>query len=199
MAYDAEIHKRATQILIEFYQFSISIWNDLEVWYSLKKILSMIQADLKQHLDHFSSNNSFNPPAYTSQNQFQSLTFQNQQCTLQENLIIGQCIFCSDHSKSHPSHTCSSNSYSNGSPCLLTKQDSTSARASRTGKHYCFAWNGPVGCTQNPCCRGNHSCTLCGSNGCTAQQCDAVPWPPNHQYPIYPRQIGNTSQWYYPL
>ena len=175
LAYDAEIRKRATQTSIDPSQFSIGIWNDLEVRYSHKKILALVQADLKHQSDRYASNSSFNPPAYTSRN-FQPPHFRNQQYTLPENPSkIGRCIFCGDRSKSHPSHSCSSNSYSNGSPCLLIKQESTGARASKTGKRFCFSWNGPLGCTQNPCRRGDHSCTLCGSNGHNAQQCNAVP------------------------
>ena len=175
LAYDAEIRKRATQTSIDPSQFSIGIWNDLEVRYSHKKILALVQADLKHQSDRYASNNSSNPPAYTSRN-FQPPHFRNQQYTLPENPSkIGRCIFCGDRSKSHPSHSCGSNSYSNGSPCLLVKQESTGARASKTGKRYCFSWNGPLGCTQNPCRRGDHSCTLCGSNGHNAQQCNTVP------------------------
>ena len=182
LAYDAEIRKRATQTGIDPSQFSIGIWNDLEVRYSHKKLLATLRADLKQHSDRFSPHNPPNPPnlpnppSYTPRNQFQPSSFRNQQPSLPENpRLAGRCIFCGDRSNSHPSPSCVASSYSNGTPCLLLRQDTMGARTSRTGKRYCFAWNGPIGCLQNPCRRGEHSCTLCGSNGHNAQQCVATP------------------------
>ena len=49
LAYDAEIRKRATQLPINPSKFSISIWNDLEVRYTAKKVYSLVQSDLKQN------------------------------------------------------------------------------------------------------------------------------------------------------
>ena len=70
-AYDAEIHRRAIQFLINPSMFSISIWNDLEMCYTARKVLSMVQSDM---ILHSSSNNHANPTcthnpskAYSSQ------------------------------------------------------------------------------------------------------------------------------------
>ena len=175
LAYDAEIRKRSTQSSIDPSQFSIGIWNDLEIRYSYKKALSMLQTDLRQHPDRFAHNDPTNPPSYTPRNQFRPLPFQNQQHPLPDNPKLGRCIFCRDRSKSHLSSTCSATCYANGTPCHLTKQGLSGARMGGSGKRYCFAWNGPEGCGQNPCRKGEHICTLCGSTGHNAQQCGSAP------------------------
>lgn len=178
LAYDVEIRKRATISSIDPSKFSFGIWNDLEIRYSHKKVLSMLQADLRQHPDRFSFHNLPTTSAHTPRNQFHPPPFQaqqHQQHTLPDNPRVGRCIFCGDRSKSHPSRLCVAACYSNGSPCYLTRQEPTGARISKTGKRYCYAWNGPVGCEKNPCRRGDHSCTLCGSPTHNAQQCDAAP------------------------
>jgi hypothetical protein len=46
LAYDVEIRRRSTQNGIDPSQFSIGIWNDLEVRYTAKKVLSIVQSDL---------------------------------------------------------------------------------------------------------------------------------------------------------
>ena len=155
----------------------VCIWNDLEIRYSHKKILllQLVRNNLRQHPDHFFAHSSSNPPTYTPHNQFEPPPFRNQQFTLPDNPKSGRCIFCEDRSKSHPSNACVTSCYSNGTPCHLIKQEPNGTRASRSGKHYCFAWNGPSSCTQIqiPCCKGEHFCTLCGSTGHNAQLCDA--------------------------
>ena len=178
LVYDVEIRKRATISSIDPSKFSFGIWNDLEIRYSHKKVLSMLQADLRQHPDRFSFHNLPTTSAHTPRNQFHPPPFQaqqHQQHTLPDNPKVGRCIFCGDRSKSHLSRLCVAACYSNGSPCYLTRQEPTGARISKTGKRYCYAWNGPVGCEKNPCRRGDHSCTLCGSPTHNAQQCDAAP------------------------
>jgi hypothetical protein len=57
----------------------------------------------------------------------------------------------------------------------LSRQEPTGARVSKSGKRFCFSWNGPSGCDKLPCRKGEHSCTLCGSSTHNAQQCDATP------------------------
>ena len=177
LAYDAEIRKRATQTGIDPSQFSIGIWNDLEARYTAKKVLSMVQADLKHNTDRVSGHNSANP-SYPSRNPSQSSSFRTypgMQHPLPDNPKSGRCIFCGDRSKEHTSRTCTANCYSNGSPCHLYKQEPNGPRISKSGKCYCYSWNGPTGCQQNPCRKGEHLCTLCGSTLHNAQLCDATP------------------------
>ena len=120
LAYDAEIRKRTTQFPIDPSAFSIGIWNDLEVRYSHKKVLSSVRYDLKHHPDRFfpqtppNPQTPLNPPSYTSSNQFQPPPFRSQQFTLPNNPRTGRCIFCGDRSKSHPSNACIASSYPNG-------------------------------------------------------------------------------------
>ena len=135
----------------------------------------MVRNDLKQHPDCFLVHTSPNPPTYTPRNQFQPPSFRNQHFALPNNPKAGRCIFCGDRSKSHPLSACTTSCYLNGTPCHLIKQEPNSTRTNRSGKHYCFAWNGPAGCIQNPCRKGEHLCTLCGSTGRSAQLCDAAP------------------------
>ena len=175
LAYDAEIRKRTTQLPIDPSAFSIGIWNDLENRFSHKKVLSAVQNDIRQITERFSSNNSPNPPSYTPRNQFQPPSFRNQQVTLSDNPRMGRCIFCGDHSRSHPSNACIASCYSNGVPCHLTKQEPNGTRVNRSGKRYCFAWNGSLGCTQTSCRKGDHACTLCGATGHNAQACNTAP------------------------
>ena len=177
LAYDAEIRKRTTQYPIDPSAFSIGIWNDLEVRYSHKKVLTSLRTELRQHPDRFFINPSQNPPTYTPHTQAQPPPFRSQQFTLPDNPKSGRCIFCGDRSKSHPSNACVASCYSNGTPCHLIRQEPNGTRAARSGKRYCYAWNGLSGCTQAqiPCRKGEHACTLCGSSGHKAQRCDAVP------------------------
>ena len=176
LAYDAEIRRRATQTSIDPSRFSMGIWNDLEIRYSHKKVLSLIQADLKQQTERLSLHYPTNPPSYTPRNHTQQpFRPPPTQHLLPDNPKIGRCIFCGDRSKSHPPRSCVATCFSNGTPCHLTRQEPSGARTSKTGKRYCYAWNGPSGCEQHPCRRGEHLCTLCGSTGHNAQQCDATP------------------------
>ena len=58
LAYNAEIHKRATQFSIDPSMFFISIWNNLEMCNTARKVLSIVQSDMALHS---SSNNHANP------------------------------------------------------------------------------------------------------------------------------------------
>jgi hypothetical protein len=177
LAYDAEIRRRATQSPIDPSQFSIGLWNDLEARYTAKKVLSMVQADLKHNADRAPFPNSVTS-SYPTRNPVQSSSFRTQSNAhhaLPDNPKVGCCIFCGDRSKTHTPRTCTANCYPNGTPCHLCKQEPNGSRVSKSGRRYCYAWNGPTGCDQNPCRRGEHLCTLCGSTLHNAQQCDAVP------------------------
>jgi hypothetical protein len=55
LAYDVEIRRRSTQQGIDPSKFLIGIWNDLEVRYTAKKVLSLVQSDLKQQIARASS------------------------------------------------------------------------------------------------------------------------------------------------
>ena len=55
LAYDVELRKRSTQSGLDPSQFSIGIWNDLEVRFTAKKVLALVQADLKTQPSLFRS------------------------------------------------------------------------------------------------------------------------------------------------
>jgi hypothetical protein len=133
LVYDVEIRRRATQSPIDPSQFSLGIWNNLESRYHTKKVVALVQADLKQYTDRFSAPNSPNPSAHIPQNMTQSLSFHNQHHPLPDNPKIGCCIFCGDCSKSHPSKLCTAMCYADGSLCHLTRQEPTGQRVSKSG------------------------------------------------------------------
>lgn len=170
LAYDAEIRKRSTMSSIDPAQFSIGIWNDLEARYTAKKVLSLVQSDLRQFSDRPPGNQTSNTP----RNPSSSSSFRNLRHPLPDNPRRGRCIFCGDRSKEHSSHACTAACYANGSPCHLSKQGATGPRTSKSGKRYCYAWNALSGCDQNPCPKGDHLCTLCGTPLHNAQRCDVV-------------------------
>ena len=169
LAYDAEIRKRATQFSIDPSIFSIGIWNDLESRYMAKKVLSLVQSDLKQIPAHSHYNNTSR-----NNNPSKGSTSRSQHRSLPDSAKTGRCIFCGDPSKTHLSRNCQATSNVDGTPCHLSRHEPTGSRHSKSGKRYCYAWNGPSGCERNPCLRGEHWCTLCGSKLHAAQQCDIV-------------------------
>ena len=175
VAYDVEIRKKATQSSIDPSIFALGVWNDLEARYTAKKVLNIIQLDLKQHPERFTPSNSFNPPSYTPRNPSTTTSsFRNPQHSLPENPRSGRCIFCGDRSRTHTSRSCTAACYANGSPCHLARQEPTGIRTSSSGKRYCYAWNGPSGCDQITCRKGEHLCTLCGTLAHNAQRCDVI-------------------------
>lgn len=177
LAYDAEIRKRATHFGIDPSVFSIGIWNDLEQRYTTNKVLSMVQGQLHSdsrrytHPERPSLAISSVPPPYSSRNPSHSSTFRTHH-PLPDNPRAGRCIFCGDRSKSHSSRSCTAACYANGTPCHLSRHEHSGTRLSKTGKRYCYTWNGLAGCDQNPCRKGEHLCTLCGTSAHAAQQCD---------------------------
>ena len=173
LAYDAEIRKRTTRFGIDPSKFSIGIWNDLETRYTAKKVLSIVHADLRNHTDHSVHSHAV-PSSSTPRNPSQGSSFRNNQVSL-DSPKTGRCIFCGCRAKSHLSRNCTAACYANGSPCLLARQEPFGTRVSQSGKRYCFSWNGPSGCDQVPCRKGDHFCTLCGTPTHNAQQCDVVP------------------------
>jgi hypothetical protein len=174
LAYDTDIRRRATQSPLDPSQFSIGIWNDLEARYTAKKVYTMVQADLVKQLPTQISGSTSSHTTRNPNHPTQPPSFRSQQHPLPDNPKLGRCIFCGDRSKSHTPRTCTANCYANGSPCHLYRHEPNGPRVSKSGKRYCFAWNGPSGCTQSSCRRGDHSCTLCGSPAHNAQQCDAI-------------------------
>lgn len=165
LAYDSEIRRRSTQLPIDPSQFSIGIWNDLETRFTARKVLSMVQTDLRPHSNHPHTPRDFpkNPGRSSS---FRTISQQSDRPS--------RCFICGDRSKDHVSRYCSATLNTSGHPCHLLRQGSSSKRQSKSGKPYCFAWNGISGCTQSPCSRGEHWCTLCGSKSHNAQQCTIV-------------------------
>ena len=176
LTYDAEIRKRTTHFGIDPSIFSIGIWNDLEQRYLANKVLSIVQTDLRRHNYSDCLSSTFSPsipPPYTSSNPSHNQSFCPQH-PLPNNPRVGCCIFCGDHSKSHPSKSCTATCYTNGTPCHLSRDEPSGTRLSKSGKCYCYTWNGLAGCDQNPCRKGEHLCTLCGTSAHAAQQCDLV-------------------------
>ena len=172
LAYDVEIRRRTVQFPIDPSVFSIGIWNDLEARYTAKKVLSMVQTDLGLQAARSSSHSDYS----RSRNSNQGPSFRNNNPP-PHGSKTGRCIFCGDRTKSHLSRNCACTTNTSGAPCFLYKVNPSEPRQSRSGKRYCFAWNGPSGCDQGSslcCSRGEHSCTLCGSSSHAAQQCSAV-------------------------
>jgi hypothetical protein len=164
LAYDAEIRKRTTQFPIDPSVFSVGVWNDLEARYMTRRVVSLVQSDLKLQLAQHGSRNSN-----------RNSSFRDQQRSTSDNPKSGRCIFCGDLSKEHMSRNCSASCNIKGSPCYVFKHGQSSARRCKAGKSYCYAWNGPSGCDQGSSCRrGEHWCTLCGSKAHNAQKCDIV-------------------------
>ena len=174
LAYDAEIQKRTVYLPIDPSKFSIGIWNDLEARYTAKKVLSLVQSDLKNNSHTPSSqpdslNGSRN---YGTRNTSNTSSFRGHQIT-PDSSKSGRCIFCGDCSRSHTSRGCLATCNMNGTPCHMFKTE-TGARQTRSGKRYCYSWN-LTRCDQaTPCRRGDHCCTLCGSSSHTAQLCEAT-------------------------
>ena len=172
VSYDTEIRKRATRFAIDPSKFAIGIWNDLETRYMAKKVASLVHADLKQQADRIHSQSN-NPPAYSSRNVSQAFSFRGQTSS-SDSSRTGRCIFCGSRSRDHPGKECVASCYADGSPCHLLRQEPSGTRVSKSGKRYCYSWNGTSGCTQNPCKKGEHICTLCGAVTHNAQQCLTV-------------------------
>ena len=168
LAYDVEIRKRAIQSPVDPSVFSIGVWNDLEARYTAKKVLSIVRSDLKQQSSRPSNHSN-------SRNQNQGSSFRNQQQSSSDNPKTGRCFFCGDRTKQHLSRNCTAVCNTSGAPCHLYRSEPSGTRQSKSGKRYCFAWNGPSGCKGSPCTKGEHWCTLCGSTIHNAQLCDSVP------------------------
>ena len=168
VSYDVEIRKRAVVSSIDPSVFSIGIWNDLEVRYNAKKVLAQVQSSLKQFTPVLNTNTQ------NSRQERASSSFRGQQNST-DSSQSGRCIFCSNRSKEHPSKECIANTYANGSPSYMQRQEPSGVRRSKSGRRHCFSWNGLGGCEQGSTCKkGDHCCTLCGSLAHTAQQCDVV-------------------------
>ena len=164
LAYDVEMRKKATQVSVDPSQFSIGLWNDLESRYNAKKAISYIQADLKSSSGP--SHTPRDPPRPNNRSSFRNNSQQLDKSS--------RCFICGDRSREHSSRNCPASCNTSGQPCHLSKHVPSGKRQSKSGKPYCFAWNGISGCSQNPCSRGEHWCTLCGSKSHNAQQCAVV-------------------------
>jgi hypothetical protein len=173
LAYDAEIRRHATQLPIDPSMFSIGVWNDLEVRYTANKVLSMVQSDLKQlsaRLPHNQSHSDKQNARTSSQGS--SFCGHNPPS---DSSKTGRCIFCGDRTRDHLSRNCPATFNTNGVPCHLHRVEPSGIRQSKSGKRYCYAWNGPSGCDKGSTCRrGEHLCSLCGSSAHAAQLCDAT-------------------------
>ena len=110
LSYDAEMCKRTTRFPIDPSVFSISIWNDLELRCTTKKVLLLIQADLKHHVSRAP------PDRHKPRNPGQSSSFRRQSYSDSK---TRHCIFCGDCTKSHISWNCTAACYPNGVPCHL--------------------------------------------------------------------------------
>ena len=92
LSYDAEIRRRSTRFSIDPSVFSIGIWNDLELRYTTKKVLSLVQADLKHQVVRNS------PERHKPRNTAHNSSFRNQ---AHSDSKTGRCIFCSDRTRNH--------------------------------------------------------------------------------------------------
>ena len=157
LAYDVEIRKRSTQLPIDPSVFSIGIWNDLETRYTTKKVLSMLQSELKLPVRTSSSgfhyDNSDNSNQQGSWVASQTHSFRDRQSSSADPTKTGRCIFGGDRTKKHLSHNCTSECNTNGSPCHLHRIEPSGIRQSKSGKRYCYSWNGPSGCDKGSPCR----------------------------------------------
>ena len=142
LAYDAEIHKRATQLPIDPSKFSIGIWNDLETRFTANEVFSLVQVDLKLHASSSST------PRDSPKNPGQSASFQTPHHQIDK---FGRCFICGDRSRDHTSCNCMATHNINGSPCHLFKQGPSGKQQNKSEKFYCFTWNGISGCFQSPC------------------------------------------------
>ena len=172
LAYDSEIRKKAVYQPIDPSVFSIGVWNDLEVRYTAKKVLALVQSDLNKHQSS-RSNSGHNNGTKPKHNRISS--FRDHNHTSSDGTRCGRCIFCGERSKEHSSRNCNSPVNTSGVPCHLFRSGPSGPRQSRSGKRYCYAWNGLSGCESGTSCtKGEHLCTLCGSASHTAQLCDIV-------------------------
>ena len=114
LTYDAEICKRTAHFPIDPSVFSLSIWNDLEARHTAKKVLDMVQLDLKKQSGHF--DNSQNSRSWNSN---QNSSFCPRETSASDNTKTGRCIFCGDRTKSHYSHNCTASYNTSGAPCHL--------------------------------------------------------------------------------
>ena len=191
LAYDAEIRKRTTQLPIDPSVFSLGIWNDLEARYTANKVYSLVKSDLRQHPNYHNSSqhSNLNPryqnniPANREHTYPPNSRFHNRNSSFRGHSRfpqsdiqkLGRCIFCGDTSRSHASRNCFATTLVNGSPCYLLKTGPSNIRQCKSGKSYCFSWNGLSGCEQSHSCqKGEHCCTLCGSKSHNAQQCNTT-------------------------
>ena len=184
LAYDAEIRRRATQLPIDPSIFSVGIWNDLEARYTAKKVFSLVQSDLRQYTSHITTSTPYSSPIprepaaaprLPSRGNY-SFRIHQHNTHYPDNPKTGRCIFCGDRSKIHMSRNCPASCNINGTPCHLLRQEPSGTRTHKSGKRYCYSWNGPSGCDKGPLCRrGEHWCTLCGSSSHNAQQCNSIP------------------------
>jgi hypothetical protein len=109
----------------------------------------MVRADMKQYTDRPSISHPGNPSSsHIPRNSTLSSSFRNSSHPLPDNPRMGCCIFCGDRSKSQPSQACTAECYAIVSPCHLSRQEPSSPRTSRSGKRYCYAWNGPSAVTR---------------------------------------------------
>jgi hypothetical protein len=170
LTYDVEIRKRSVQTGIDPSQFSIAIWNDLEARYTAKKVLSIVRSDLKHQTNRTSSDK------HKPRNPGNKSSFRDHRQSSSESQKTGRCLFCGDRTKDHLSRNCTATCFSNGVPCHLHRIEPSGTHQSKSGKRYCYAWNGISGCDDGSACtRGEHLCTLCGTSAHTAQQCSVVP------------------------
>ena len=96
-----------------------------------------------------------------------------------------RCIFCGDRSRSHTSRYCIATTNTSGSPCHLLRQGTSGPRLAKSGKTFCYAWNGITSYDNSSSCqRGEHWCTLCGASTHNAQNCTTI-WSSGHQYSLY--------------
>ena len=183
LAYDTEIRCRSTVQGIDPSIHHILIWNELEAFYIAKRVKDEISKSFPHRNTYQSNSNRYSPyqnrtSDNSNNNSFRAQirggnnSFRARPTSLQ---TVLRCIFCGDSSGAHTSKNCNSNTLINGNPCHLHKAGPSEPRRNKNNKSYCYSWNGHRGCHyQANCTRGEHLCSLCGSNTHNAQSCPST-------------------------
>ena len=175
IAYDTEVRRRSVTTALDPSQFQKRLFDDLYVRYSSTKILMQVQSSATPGPSSHSSSPARHQPyqrppdnGYTSR--FRGDSFRTHSSS---KATSRRCFFCGG--SSHNPKSCVAATLVNGKPLLLPKTATPDIpRTNRSGRQYCFGWNGKNGnCTFNQCAR-EHACSLCGDRIHNAQSCPTI-------------------------
>ena len=189
LTYDTEVRRRSVSESIDPSVHQLLIWNELEPSYIAKMVkeeMSKSSVSMPENSRNYTNNFRAQTNSYQSYRDSpdNGYSFRNQKTgnnsfragfRQDQNFRQLKCIFCGDCSKSHSSGSrCDRNTLINGNPCHLFKNSASETRRDKKGKNYCYSWNGLRGCQYSNCTRGEHLCSLCGSQAHNAQSCRLV-------------------------